>query len=64
MSFVSIQSIQKSTTNSPLETRKQVSQWMAEDLRVKTINQYQSMYFKERFKLYNLQIYINMFFFT
>ena len=26
-----IQSIQKSTRNSPLETRKQVSQWMAED---------------------------------
>ena len=32
----SIQSIQKNTRNNPLETQKQVSQWMAEDLRVKT----------------------------
>ena len=31
----SIQSTQKSTINSPLETRKQLIQWMAEDLRVK-----------------------------
>ena len=32
----SIQSIQRSTRNSPLETRKQVNQWMGEDWRVKT----------------------------
>ena len=32
----SVQIIQKSTRNFPIETWKQVSQWMAEDLRVKT----------------------------
>ena len=30
-----IQSIQKGTRNSPLETRKQGSQWIAEDLKIK-----------------------------